>query len=70
MTLQMLWEAIGGRKFLGLLVATALTWAGRLSSEAWVLVFLIFVLGNLFEKMLPELIHLAGRWLGRGGGDC
>ncbi|HEX2954361.1 MAG TPA: hypothetical protein VHR47_10310 [Bacillota bacterium] len=66
-SIRKLWEAIGGRKFLGLLVATVLAWAGRLTSEAWVLVFFIFVLGNVFEKMLPQLMDLAGRWLGRGG---
>lgn len=45
-------NSAGGRKWLGFLVATAALFFGKLSSEAFIVCFAIFVGGNVAQKAL------------------
>ncbi|MDI6872111.1 MAG: hypothetical protein QME79_12360 [Bacillota bacterium] len=59
--IEKLWRALGGRKFLGLVIATWLCYIGRLPGEAWVLALGMYLGANVAQKVL------AGRYGGGGG---
>ncbi len=47
-----MWRLLGGRKFLGFIVATVLAWTGRLSGEGWLIAFGIYAGFNVAQKVL------------------
>ncbi len=59
--IERLWRTLGGRKFIGLVIATWLCYAGRMTGEAWVLALGMYLGANVAQKVL------AGRYGGGGG---
>ena len=48
-----IWNFLGGRKFLVLILATIGLLVGKLTSADWVIVSGIYTAGNIAEKLLP-----------------
>lgn len=53
-----LWTAVGGRKFIGFVLACAFLMAGLISDTIWAVAFSVYVGGNVAQKAL--LAHLEG----------
>jgi len=46
-----IWETIGGRKFLGFLLATLLVYAGKISDQVWLVAFITYCGANVAQKI-------------------
>lgn len=52
--IEKVWRMLGGRKFLGLILATILCYVGRLSGEMWVIAFSVYCGANVSQKVLKK----------------
>ena len=46
------WRIIGGRRFLGFIVATVLMWFDKIPADVWALTFVAYVGANVAQKAL------------------
>lgn len=53
-----IWDAVGGRKFVGFCVACVFLAAGMISETIWAVAFSVYVGSNVAQKAL--LAHLEG----------
>lgn len=59
-----LWTLLGGRKFLGFILSTALLWFGKVSDEIWCVAFIAYVGSNVAQK---ALLSVKGGGIGYAG---
>lgn len=48
---ERIWRIIGGRKFVGLILATFLCYIGRLDGSLWVIAFGVYCGANVSQKI-------------------
>ncbi len=48
--IEKFWRAIGGRKFIGFVLATILCFYGKISGEIWLIAFSIYCSANVVQK--------------------
>jgi len=48
------WRAIGGRKFIGFILATYLCITGKISDQVWLAAFITYCSANVFQKIKNE----------------
>jgi hypothetical protein len=51
--MRKLWDFLGGRKFMVLILATGLLFSGKLTSSDWVIIAGIYTAINAVQKFVP-----------------
>jgi len=49
-----MWRILGGRKFLGFLLATLLCYTGKISGEIWIIAFTVYCGANVSQKIFQQ----------------
>lgn len=47
-----IWHLLGGRKFVGLVLATVLCFEGKLTGDMWIIAFAVYCGANVAQKTL------------------
>lgn len=62
---EKLWTLLGGGKFLGFVLSTALLWFGKVSDEIWCVAFVAYVGSNVAQKALLSVKGGERRYVGQ-----